>query len=60
VLASAARSACPNFAVGVFDGKPELLPVLRVMNALVGLETELAPAFLRQLGPLAARLEDFA
>lgn len=58
-LLRAARAACPGWKIGVFDGRVEALPVLKVMHALVGVRGELADAWTAKLGPLAARLEDF-
>lgn len=56
ILASTARRACPEFAVAVHDGERELLPILKVMLALVGVRRELQTAYLDCLGPLARRL----
>lgn len=58
-LLRAARAACPGWRIGVFDGRVEALPVLKVMQALVGVREELADAWTERLGPLAARIEDF-
>jgi SAM-dependent methyltransferase len=57
-LLAAARRACPGFAVGLYDGRRERVPLLRVMHALVGVRRDLAEAFRVALGPLAARLGD--
>ena len=51
-LLEAASSACPEFAASLFDGQHELVPILRVMQALVGIRRELLPAFNDQLGSL--------
>ncbi len=59
-LAAAARRTCPEFAVGVHDGARELVPVLKVMLALVGVRRELRGAYLERLGPLAGRLGELA
>lgn len=59
-LAGAARRASPDFAVGVYDGEREALPVLKVMQSLVGVRRELAAAYLERLGPLARRLGGLA
>ena len=56
-LATAARRACPDFTVSVFDGRRARMPVLRVMQALVGVRRELAARLSAELGPLARRLE---
>lgn len=58
-LLRAARAACPGWRIGVFDGRVEALPVLKVMHALVGVRRDLADAWIEKLGPLAARIEDF-
>jgi SAM-dependent methyltransferase len=55
-LAAAARRTCPGMAVALYDGAPEIVPLLRVMHALVGVRRDLAGAFREGLGPLAARL----
>ena len=39
-------------AASLFDGQRELVPILRVMQALVGIRRELLPAFNDQLGSL--------
>jgi hypothetical protein len=52
-LTEAANRACPDFASAMFDGQRELIPILRVMQLLVGVRRELLPAFLSELGPLA-------
>jgi SAM-dependent methyltransferase len=56
-LASAARAACPDHDVSVFDGRAELVPILRVMQALIGVRRDLAGAYRRALGSLAERLD---
>lgn len=56
-LANSARRASPDFWVGVFDGKQQLLPILHVMQTLIGLRSTLADSVLHHLGPLAARVE---
>jgi SAM-dependent methyltransferase len=60
VLASSARKCCPELAVGVFDGAREALPVLKVMQARVGVRRDVAPAFVERLGSSRRRLEPFA
>lgn len=59
-LLRAARAACPGWKIGIFDGRVEALPVLKVMQAVVGARVEIADAWLDALGPLAARIEGFA
>jgi SAM-dependent methyltransferase len=44
VLVEAARRQCPGFAIGLRDGQRERLPLLRVMQAVVGIRQPLAPA----------------
>jgi 2-polyprenyl-3-methyl-5-hydroxy-6-metoxy-1,4-benzoquinol methylase len=56
-LANSARRASPDFWVGVFDGKPQWLPILHVMQTLMGLRLNLADSVLHHLGPLASRVE---
>ena len=51
-LLQAANGACPEFASSLFDGRRELLPILHVMQALVGIRRELLPSFATQLGSL--------
>jgi len=55
-LGAAARRACPDHAIAVFDGRRERLPLLRVMQALIGIRQDLAERLRIELGPLAARL----
>jgi SAM-dependent methyltransferase len=55
-LVAAARAACPDLAAGLFDGGREAVPLLRVMQALVGVRRTLAPRFVGCLGALAGRL----
>ncbi len=59
VLVASARAGCPGFAVGVYDGQREILPVLKVMHSLVGARRELAAAYVQRLGPLVRRLGAF-
>jgi 2-polyprenyl-3-methyl-5-hydroxy-6-metoxy-1,4-benzoquinol methylase len=56
-LIEAARKASPEWWAGIFDGKHELLPILHVMQTLIGLQKPLADAVLHHLGPLATRME---
>lgn len=56
-LAAAAREACPHHDISVFDGREELFPVLKVMQALVGVRRDLAGPYRVALGGLAARLD---
>lgn len=57
MLDAAARRACPSHAIAVFDGRRERLPLLRVMQALIGIRQDLAERQRIEFGPLAARLE---
>jgi hypothetical protein len=52
LLVSTAHDACPGYAAAMFDGEPELLPILKVMQMLVGIRDDLRPAFRQELGPL--------
>jgi SAM-dependent methyltransferase len=54
-LMAAANAACPEFASSLFDGQLELIPILRVMQVLVGIRREFLPAFAAELGPLERR-----
>jgi SAM-dependent methyltransferase len=58
-LLEAAKSACPEFASSLFDGRPELLPILRVMQDLVGVRRELLPELVAQLGSLNPRFTEW-
>jgi hypothetical protein len=55
-LTEATIRACPEFASAIYDGRRERLPILRVMQMLIGIRRELLPAFLEQLGPLTRHL----
>jgi len=55
-LLAAARAGAPDFASGMFDGKVGLLPIVRVMHALVGVRPELLAGVLERLGSDASRL----
>lgn len=57
LLANTARRASPGFWVGVFDGKREILPILHVMQTLMGMRRALSDSVLHHLGPLATRVE---
>lgn len=59
-LLAAAREGAPGLRCALFDGKVGLLPVTRIMHALVGLRTDLASAVIARLGSDAARLGDFS
>jgi len=59
-LAGAARRACPAFAVGLYDGRREIVPLFKVMHALVGVRRDLADAFRAHLGPLARRMGELS
>lgn len=56
LLVRSAQSACPDYAVAMFDGQRELFPILKVMQMLVGVRQQLAPAFREELGPLASNV----
>lgn len=56
LLVASAKAACPGYAAAMFDGERELLPILKVMQMLVGLRQSLVPAFREQLGPLARHI----
>lgn len=59
LLAAARRADGP--LVGTFDAaRSSLSVILRPMQGIVGVRRELAPAFLRELGPLAPRLGELA
>ncbi|APR82843.1 SAM-dependent methyltransferase [Minicystis rosea] len=60
VLAGAARRTCSDYAVALYDGEREILPLLKVMQALVGVRRSLADAFRERLGERASRLGSFA
>ena len=55
-LLEAAKISCAEFATGLFDGERELIPILRVMQMLVGVRREILPAFQVELGPLVRHL----
>ena len=59
-LVAAARASCPDLAVGLVDGRREAVPLLRVMQTLVGVRRVLAPRFVNSLGALAGRIEALA
>lgn len=59
-LLQAASRACPEFASSLFDGRRELLPILHVMQALVGIRRELLPGFVAQLGSLGPHFTEWA
>lgn len=56
VLADAAKASCPDHALFLFDAERERLPILKVMQALIGVRSDLADAFVSRLGPLRARV----
>ncbi len=56
-LREAASKGAGDFRIGTFDSRRERLPVLHVMQALVGVREEHADAFIQRLGPLAERIE---
>lgn len=59
-LLQATAEVCPEFASSLFDGQRELVPILRVMQALVGIRREFLPAFLAELGPLSRHFAAFS
>jgi hypothetical protein len=59
-LVAAAGEACPGYVTALFDGERELLPILKVMQALVGIRRELAPVFRDLLGPLLRHMPEFS
>jgi SAM-dependent methyltransferase len=59
-LIEATHGSCPGFTSAMFDGQRELLPILRVMQMLVGIRRELLPAFLGELGPLGRHLSGWS
>lgn len=52
LLVRTASSACPGYAAAMFDGERELLPIMKVMQMLVGIREDLWPGFRQALGPL--------
>ena len=60
LLVRSAQSACPGYVAAMFDGARELLPILKVMQMLVGLRQELVPAFREELGPLLCHMPGLA
>jgi SAM-dependent methyltransferase len=60
VLADTARRTCPGFAVALYDGEREILPITKVMQALVGVRRSLADAFRERLEARASRLGAFS
>ena len=57
-LLGAARAGAPDMRFATFDGAVGLLPILRVMHAVVGVRPAHAEAFRAALGPLGARLSE--
>lgn len=57
VLSGSARRSCEGFRAAVFDGKEEMLPVLSVLQTLIGVRQAYADALRRHLGPLNRRVE---
>ncbi|MFO0552325.1 MAG: class I SAM-dependent methyltransferase [Polyangiaceae bacterium] len=55
-LARAAASAAPEYALFLFDAEEERLPILKVMQALIGVHVDLAASFVAGLGELAGRV----
>ncbi len=59
-LAAAARAGCPGYALFLFDAVHERLPLLKVMQAIVGVRADRVEAFVRNLGPLRSRVRRVA
>jgi SAM-dependent methyltransferase len=59
-LIAAAKRACPEVAVAIFDGQKEILPILHVMQSLVGLRRPLIRRFAERMGPLAVRMTELS
>jgi len=59
-LLAAARRGAPGLRSALFDGRVGLLPILRVMHAVVALRPHLCDAFVARLGPLAGRFGELA
>jgi hypothetical protein len=55
-LTRAASTACPAWAIGVFDGAKAAVPVLHVMQTLIGVEGSLRTAFQRAVADLGSRV----
>jgi SAM-dependent methyltransferase len=55
-LLDAAKAAAPAFRFAVLDGRVGLVPIVRILQSLIGVRAELAPSFESRLGPLAPRL----
>ena len=56
LLLRSAKNACPGYSAAMFDGERELLPILKVMQMLVGVRQDLAPATREELGRLARHI----
>lgn len=55
-LVAAARASAAGYALFLFDAEPELLPLLKVMQALIGVREDLADEYVERLGPLRSRV----
>lgn len=55
-LLRVSKTACPGYAAALFDGERELVPILKVMQMLVGIRRDVVSAFRRELGPLVRNL----
>ncbi|HEX2875052.1 MAG TPA: class I SAM-dependent methyltransferase [Polyangiaceae bacterium] len=60
LLLQSAQDACPGYAAAMFDGERELLPILKVMQMLVGIRQDLWPAFRQELGALLRHIPGFS
>lgn len=56
-LVEAARPHAADYRLYLFDAEHETLPVLKVMQAVIGVREELAAAFEAGLGPLRGRVK---
>ncbi|MDQ2644315.1 MAG: class I SAM-dependent methyltransferase [Myxococcota bacterium] len=55
-LGRTATAACPDWSIGVLDGTRSAVPVLRVMQTLIGVEHSLRAGFERAVAGLAPRI----
>ncbi|WP_438026037.1 methyltransferase domain-containing protein [Sorangium sp. So ce233] len=59
-LLSAARAGAEGLSSALFDGDVGLLPILRILHAVIGLRPDLRAPFVERLGPRAGRLGAFS
>jgi SAM-dependent methyltransferase len=52
-LTAAARKGSPGYVLFLFDAEPERIPILQVMQALLGVRRDLVDGFVASLGDLA-------